>query len=191
MRIDPRARERPWPAFLLAKIVGTIFARPYTFRRRPGNGPGPLSYWRKSSGRFSRDPIPFAAGQGTALARFPIGENRRDDFRETLHLSPQARERPWPAFLLAKIVGTIFARPYTFRRGPGNGPGPLSYWRKSSGRFSRDPTPFAAGQGTALARFAMQCNGLRSQVIAEMPACRRRGFSLRIAASFSCHVRTA
>src|SRR5690242_10733195 len=29
------------------------------------------------------------------------------------------------------------------------------YWRKSSRRFSRDPTRFAAGQGAALARCAL------------------------------------
>src|SRR6185312_9318745 len=115
-------------------------------------------HWPKSSRRFPRDPTPFAAGQGTALARYSpwvltgsnrrhspckgdalpaelsthhlsadivqtisarphlsprarerpwpyrlTGENRRDDFRETLHLSPRARERPWPAVL--SLVG--------------------------------------------------------------------------------------
>src|SRR5690348_8486372 len=131
LHISPRARERPWPAIPLAEIVETIFARPYTFRRGPGSGPGPLFHWRKSSRRFSRDPTRFAAGQGAALARFFIGENRRDDFRETLHVSPRARERPWPAFSLAEIVETICARPYPFRRGPGNCPGLArpSRWR--------------------------------------------------------------
>src|SRR6185437_11555796 len=56
-----------------------------------------------------------------------IGESRRDDFRETLRLSPRARERPWP----------------------------VVYWQKSSRRFLRDPTIFAAGQGAALARYAV------------------------------------
>src|SRR6185312_4899630 len=50
----------------------------------------------------------------------------RDDFRETLHISPRARERPWPA-------------------------GPL----RKSRRFPRDPTHFTAGQGTALARWSI------------------------------------
>src|SRR6185437_14686588 len=68
---------------------------------------------------------------------------------------PRARERPWPGFSLAKIVETISARPYAFRRGPGNGPGQVFHGRKSSRRFPRDPTHFAAGQGTALARFFM------------------------------------
>src|SRR6185437_800275 len=103
---------------------------------------------------FAR-PYTFSAGQGTALTGFFIGENRRDDFRETLHSSPRARERPWPGFSLAKIVETISARPYAFRRGPGNGPGQVFHWRKSSRRFPRDPTHFAAGQGTALARYSL------------------------------------
>src|SRR6185437_7271183 len=137
LQFSPRTGERPWPAGLSAKIVETIFARPYNFRRGPGSGPGPLVYRRKSSRRFSRDPTIFAAGQGAALARWFIGENRRDDFRETLQFSPRARERPWPAGLSAKIVETIFARPYNFRRGPGSGPGPLCRRRKSSRRFSR------------------------------------------------------
>src|SRR6185437_15796753 len=125
-QFSPRARERPWPVVhwrkssrrfprdpthfaagqgaalacgLLAEIVETISARPYTFRRGPGSGPGLWS----------------------------IGGNRRDDFRETLHVSPRARERPWP----------------------------VVYWRKSSRRFPRDPTHFAAGQGAALARYAV------------------------------------
>ena len=68
----------------------------------------------------------FPRGQGTALARYSTGG----------------------------IVETISARPYTFSARPGNGPGPLFYWRKSSRRFPRDPTRFAAGQGTALARYA-------------------------------------
>src|SRR5215469_6285828 len=97
--------------FLAAKIAEAIFARPYTFRRGPGNGPGPLFHGRKSSRRFPRDPTHFAAGQGTALARSSMGGNRRDDFRETLHISPRARERPWPALsgrrraLFAQLCG--------------------------------------------------------------------------------------
>src|SRR6185312_5865595 len=124
---------------------------PTPFAAGQGTALALSSYWRKSSRRFPRDPTPFAAGQGTALARYSpwvltgsnrrhspckgdalpaelsthhlsadivqtisarphlsprarerpwpyrlTGENRRDDFRETLHLSPRARERPWP-----------------------------------------------------------------------------------------------
>src|SRR6185437_13144806 len=85
------------PGFSLAKIVETISARPYTVRREPGNGPGQVFHWRKSSRRFPRDPTHLAACQATALARFFMGKNRRDDFRETLRISRRARERPWPA----------------------------------------------------------------------------------------------
>src|SRR6185437_11254664 len=90
LHVSPQPRERPWCRYIggnrrddfretytfrrrpgngpgvvaMAKIVETTFARPYTFRRRPGNGPGVVA--------------------------------------------------------MAKIVETIFARPYTFRRRPGN-----------------------------------------------------------------------
>jgi len=35
-------------------------------------------------------------------------------------------------------IGAIFARPYTFRRGPGNGPGPLCN-PNGLRRFPREP----------------------------------------------------
>src|SRR6185312_13076988 len=49
---------------------------------------------------------------------------------ETISARPYTFRRgpgngPGPVVLLAKIVETISARPYTFRRGPGNGPGPV------------------------------------------------------------------
>src|SRR6185437_4827180 len=82
-----------------------------------------------------------------------IGENRRDDFRDTLHVFRGPGNGPGRVFHWRKSSRRFPRDATRFAAGPGAAR-PVAYWRKSSRRFPRDATRFAAGQGAALARFA-------------------------------------
>src|SRR6185437_12834031 len=80
-----------------------------------------------------------------------IGESRRDDFRETLRLSPRARKRLWPVVYWQKSSRPISARPHDFHRGPGSGPGPLCSATGDGALGVADP--FAPGAGVEARAF--------------------------------------